>query len=311
MLKKENMKDKIKLFSKRHLFNYIHFKQNSLRIPILSNEYKNDIKNEVLRLDYEKFVTHKKRNERTRNSIFKNIYTRKPTFQNLYSKEKMIPTSVSMKKLSLKKIELNKKRLTLKKIENQNSTPIFFLTNNSSKDDFSNNKISNDSTSFSSCITERKLPPIRRRKEFMKYLDNYINEADQSFDSFHKQFKSDSEYEEDMINKCNKYFKDFDDKLNINTDKYINEKLIDHKRLNVKFNDFFERLISQNKEFDYISIMNILKSYHKKKKFEEIVNKQKMEKNHRKLFKVLEDNIKSTEKVYKLYDSVMNKKEEE
>ena len=67
-------KDNIKSFSSRHIFNLLQFNGKLPKIPILVNEYKSKIKNEILSLDYRKEILNTEReNNKIRNSIFNNI----------------------------------------------------------------------------------------------------------------------------------------------------------------------------------------------------------------------------------------------
>lgn len=74
----------------------------------------------------------------------------------------------------------------------------------------------------------------------------------------------------------------------------------------MKFHDYFDKIISQKKEFDYIAMMNILKKNEKKKRLKEIVNRQKSNKMYEKFYKIIEDNKIEAEKTNRLIESVMN-----
>ncbi len=74
----------------------------------------------------------------------------------------------------------------------------------------------------------------------------------------------------------------------------------------MKFHDYFDKIISQKKEFDYIAMMNILKNNEKKKRLKEIVNRQKSNKMYEKFYKIIEDNKIEAEKTNRLIESLMN-----
>jgi hypothetical protein len=108
-----------------------------------------------------------------------------------------------------------------------------------------------------------------------------------------------------MIKKCNQYFKKLDDKITIKSDDFLKEKLVEQRKISMKFNDFFDKIISQKKEFDYVTMMNMLKNKEKKNKLKEIINRQKSDKKHEKFYKIIEDSKIEIEKANRLIDSMI------
>ena len=311
-MSKEKISEKIKIFSSRHPFNLIDFKGKLPRIPLLINEYKSKIKNDILTLNYGKGLTDRNQKEINKNFLF-NTIIKTSTFN--HKKKRNSPLSASPKK----KISRNKK--TNKKIKlpseaNLNLKSDIFLTNveNSKNEDYLNNKINNNNNNYNtiniSSISNSKkfLPPIIKRKEFIKSLDFLMMNTNLHYENFQNKIENINHYEEKMIKKCNKYFKKLDDKITIKSDEFLKEKFIDDKKnSSLKFNDYFDKLITKRKEFDYLTMINLMGKYNKKKKLRDIVNKQKNEKKHKKFYKVIEDTELEAEKVNKLIDSLMNK----
>lgn len=315
-------KDNIKSFSSRHIFNLLQFNGKLPKIPILVNEYKSKIKNEILSLDYRKEILNTEReNNKIRNSIFNNINRHqiyKKKNNNTVFKRKYA-NSATPKKIYSRNIKYKKKIKLPSNLLNNNisiTKSDIFLTdisnNNSNTNNYEylNDKINKfntvDTSNFSS--GKKKLPPIRNR-EFIKSLDFLILNADLNYEYLQDQFDDVNQYEKKMIKKCDKYFKKLDDKINIKSDEFIKEKFVEHNKIrSMKFHDYFDKIISQKKEFDYIAMMNILKNNEKKKKLKEIVNRQKSNKKHEKFYKIIEDSKIEAEKTNRLIDSIMNNK---
>ena len=72
-MSKEKISEKIKIFSSRHPFNLIDFKGKLPRIPLLINEYKSKIKNDILTLNYGKGLTDRNQKEINKNFLFNTI----------------------------------------------------------------------------------------------------------------------------------------------------------------------------------------------------------------------------------------------
>jgi hypothetical protein len=310
-------KDKIKSFSSGHIFNLIEFKGKLPRIPILVNEYKSIIKKEVFSLDYGKGIANTEReNNKIKNSIFNNINHHKfYKKKNNVFKRKNFAKSATPKKIYSRNLQYKKRIKLPSDILNNNisnSKSEIFLTdipnnNNSNNYEYINNRINNFKTIDLSNISlgKKKLPPIRNR-EFIKSLDFLILNADLNYEYLQDQFDDVNQYEKKMIKKCDKYFKKLDDKITIKSDEFIKEKFVEHNKIrSMKFHDYFDKIISQKKEFDYIAMMNILKNNEKKKKLKEIVNRQKSNKKHEKFYKIIEDSKIEIEKANRLIDSMI------
>jgi len=309
-------KDKIKSFSSGHIFNLIEFKGKLPRIPILVNEYKSIIKKEVFSLDYGKGIANTEReNNKIKNSIFNNINHHKfYKKKNNVFKRKNFAKSATPKKIYSRNLQYKKRIKLPSDILNNNisnSKSEIFLTdipnnNNSNNYEYINNRINNFKTIDLSNISlgKKKLPPIRNR-EFIKSLDDLILNADLNYENLQDKVDDVNKYEKKMIKKCNQYFKKLDDKITIKSDDFLKEKLVEQRKISMKFNDFFDTIISQKKEFDYVTMMNMLKNKEKKNKLKEIINRQKSDKKHEKFYKIIEDSKIEIEKANRLIDSMI------
>jgi hypothetical protein len=309
-------KDKIKSFSSGHIFNLIEFKGKLPRIPILVNEYKSIIKKEVFSLDYGKGIANTEReNNKIKNSIFNNINHHKfYKKKNNVFKRKNFAKSATPKKIYSRNLQYKKRIKLPSDILNNNisnSKSEIFLTdipnnNNSNNYEYINNRINNFKTIDLSNISlgKKKLPPIRNR-EFIKSLDDLILNADLNYENLQDKVDDVNKYEKKMIKKCNQYFKKLDDKITIKSDDFLKEKLVEQRKISMKFNDFFDKIISQKKEFDYVTMMNMLKNKERKNKLKEIINRQKSDKKHEKFYKIIEDSKIEIEKANRLIDSMI------
>ena len=117
------------------------------------------------------------------------------------------------------------------------------------------------------------------------------------------------DYEKFMIKKCDNVLNYYDKKYKISSDEFLNEKIekIKTEGLNYKFNRYFDKLISQKKEFNYVLINKLLKERTEKHKLAKIVNEQKLEKQRGHYFKVIERNLKEAKKFEMLSDFYMKK----
>ena len=75
----------------------------------------------------------------------------------------------------------------------------------------------------------------------------------------------------------------------------------------MKFNDFFDKLMKSKKEYDYISLINMIKNNDKNKKIKELISKQKLENNLKEINKKILENQSETKKANILIDSILNK----
>ena len=233
-------KENIESFSSKHIFNLIQFNEKLPRIPILVNEYKKKIKNDVLSLDLRKEILKTEReNNKIKNSIFNNINKRqinKKKKTSVYQRKNV--NSAIPKRIHSRNLKYKKKIKLPSNILNNNtiSKSDIFLTDisnntNSNNYDFLNDKINNFNTIETSNYStgKKKLPPIRNR-DFIKSLDFLILNADLQYENMQVKFDDVNEYEKKMIKKCNKYFKKLDDKITIKSDDFLKEKFFEQKK---------------------------------------------------------------------------------
>ena len=172
------------------------------------------------------------------------------------------------------------------------------------------NNYSNISLSRSSSSKKRKrILSNKNRETFVKSLDFLNEEINNDYNNMKENFNDYNDYGKFMINKCNNVIKLFDRRFKIQSDEFINERIekIKTEGLNYKFNRYFDKLISQKKEFNYVLINKLLKERTEKHKLAKIVNEQKLEKQRGHYFKVIERNLKEAKKFEMLSDFYMKK----
>ena len=177
--------------------------------------------------------------------------------------------------------------------------------------------ITNDDSSFinnSSSISISRISSGRKKKMSMKEKENlirnivYLNlESNDTLNKLQRSIENNNNYEKSMINKCDDTLKYYDKKYKIQSDEFLNENIDNKDGLNLKFNEFFDKMFSQNKEFDYYVIMRAIKEMEKKK----IIHRDrelKIEKRHDKFYKLIKNNQKEAKKAYDLIDEIKKKR---
>lgn len=177
--------------------------------------------------------------------------------------------------------------------------------------------ITNDDSSFinnSSSISISRISSGRKKKMSMKEKENlirnivYLNlESNDTLNKLQRSIENNNNYEKSMINKCDDTLKYYDKKYKIQSDEFLNENIDNKDDLNLKFNEFFDKMFSQDKEFDYYVIMRAIKEMEKKK----IIHKDrelKIEKRHDKFYKLIKNNQKEAKKAYDLIDEIKKKR---
>lgn len=107
------------------------------------------------------------------------------------------------------------------------------------------------------------------------------------------------DYEKKMIKKSKDTLEKYNSKINLNYESTNFIKNMQYKNdLNMKFNQYFDKLISQNKSFDYITMLKLLKEHTKKKEMLKKVKMEAIEKQHNKFLKILDKNDVEANKFY-------------
>ena len=102
-----------------------------------------------------------------------------------------------------------------------------------------------------------------------------------------------------MIKKSKETLDKFNSKINLNYESTDFIKKMQYKNdLNMKFNQYFDKLISQNKSFDYITMLKLLKEHTKKKEMLKKVKMEAIEKQRNKFLNILEKNDVEANKFY-------------
>ncbi len=186
-----------------------------------------------------------------------------------------------------------------------------FLTNLSQGRTNDDSSILNNSSS----VSLSRISSERRKKMSSKDKDNlirsvlYLNlESKDAFNKLQRSVDNINSYEKSMINRCDITLKYYDNKYKIQSDEFLKENIDDHMdNFNLRFNQFFDKMFSENKEFDYYVIMKAIKEMEKKKmikKDKEI----KVEKRHDKFVKLIYNNQKEAKRTYELIDEIKKKR---
>ena len=203
-------------------------------------------------------------------------------------------------------IKLKKLR---EKNSNSNCSGVFLTNMNKKKNDESSLNSRNNNNSFSlSRISSGKRNKMSNREKMdlfytLEYLDLYSNNKMYALQNNIDDIEN---YEKKMIHKCHGTLKQYNDKYVIQSDEYLKEKIGNNDNLNLKFNQYFDKLISQNKEFDYIAIHNLIKEI-EKKELEKKINQMKIENKHQRFLKLINDGQSEYKKAKDLFEKVRKK----
>ena len=186
-----------------------------------------------------------------------------------------------------------------------------FLTNLSQGRTNDDSSILNNSSS----VSLSRISSGRRKKMSSKDKDNlirsvlYLNlESKDAFNKLQRSVDNINSYEKSMINRCDITLKYYDNKYKIQSDEFLKENIDDHMdNFNLRFNQFFDKMFSENKEFDYYVIMRIIKEMEKKKMIKR--DKEiKIEKRHDKFINLIKNNQKEAKRTYELIDEIKKKR---
>ena len=186
-----------------------------------------------------------------------------------------------------------------------------FLTNLSQGRTNDDSSILNNSSS----VSLSRISSGRRKKMSSKDKDNlirsvlYLNlESRDAFNKLQRSVDNINSYEKSMINRCDNTLKYYDNKYKIQSDEFLKENIDDHMdNFNLRFNQFFDKMFSENKEFDYYVIMRIIKEMEKKKMIKR--DKEiKIEKRHDKFINLIKNNQKEAKRTYELIDEIKKKR---
>ena len=186
-----------------------------------------------------------------------------------------------------------------------------FLTNLSQGRTNDDSSILNNSSS----VSLSRISSGRRKKMSSKDKDNlirsvlYLNlESKDAFNKLQRSVDNINSYEKSMINRCDNTLKYYDNKYKIQSDEFLKENIDDHMdNFNLRFNQFFDKMFSENKEFDYYVIMRIIKEMEKKKMIKR--DKEiKIEKRHDKFINLIKNNQIEAKRTYELIDEIKKKR---
>lgn len=282
-------------------------------IPKLATNYMNKITNNIIQLDNEKaYLANSKTIENNNNNIYRKIYRKCPIVTPISKKK--FKKQINENPYSLKRFDLKPKdQLKILTEQNSYSSGIFITNMSTNFDDPSFFKRKNSQTlNTSSSLGKNKkfLPPLFKKKEFINSLDSLMNNSNIQYEKLQNKIDIYNKYGELMIKKCNQYYNSIDNKMSVKSDEFLNEKIVEENFSTIKFNDYFDRLISDKKNFDAVSLMQIINNNHKKKIIRDLITKQKTEKNHKQYYKILENTQNDMKKTNELIDSFLNKTKE-
>jgi len=208
----------------------------------------------------------------------------------------------------------------LSSIQNQNQNPLnklsseflpsnkIFITNannimsDHNRNNFSFNKYPTLETSqfiSSRCSSSGSINSSFNRINIENRLSQLEDFSKGSYKNIFTEANIERDYEKKMIKKSKETLDKFNSKINLNYESTDFIKKMQYKNdLNMKFNQYFDKLISQNKSFDYITMLKLLKEHTKKKEMLKKVKMEAIEKQRNKFLNILEKNDVEANKFY-------------
>ena len=283
-------------------FHFIKLNENLPKISSLTSKYMNKVNEDIFKLHFKnQNINQIKPKIKNKNRLL-SINIINETDNNIFNK---------LNSLSERKFKLKEKKLSINNTEISSYSPGFFITylpKNDKSNSSQNYICSTINTSKSSSIRKKLLPPLIKKEDLLNSIDLIYNNSNKNFDNLKDKIKEINKYEKNMINKCHKYYNRQNKKMKLNqNDKYLKEKIKNENFQTMKFNDFFDKLMKSKKEYDYISLINMIKNNDKNKKIKELISKQKLENNLKEINKKIFENQSETKKANILIDSILNK----
>ena len=151
----------------------------------------------------------------------------------------------------------------------------------------------------SRCSSSGSISSSFNRKNIENRLSQLEEFSKGSYKNIFTEANIERDYEKKMIKKSKDTLEKYNSKINLNYESTNFIKNMQYKNdLNMKFNQYFDKLISQNKNFDYITMLKLLKEHTKKKEMLKKFKMEAIEKQHKKFLKILEKNDVEANKFY-------------
>ena len=276
-------------------FHFIQLNENLPKISSLTSKYMDKLNEDFLKLHFKnQNINQIKPKIKNKNQLL-SINLINETENNILNK---------LNSHSERKLTLKEKKLSINNNDISSYSPRFFITylpKNNESNSSQNYICSTINSSKSSSIRKKILPPLIKKEDLLNSIDLIYNNSNINYDKLKDKIKEINKYEKNMIDKCHNYYNRQNKKMKINqNDKYLKENIKNEIFQTIKFNDFFDKLTKNKKDYDYTSLSNMIKNNDKNKKIKELISKQKLAKNLKEINKKILENQSETkkEKIY-------------
>ena len=274
-------------------------------IPSIIENKSNDLDDDLSLLNERKIIISKINRNYNRSSIRRK--TTKKLKNNIPITERRLTLSKGISR-NIPKIK-SEKTNSLTKSNDYYSPSSVFITDTNKK--FSYNDFSflnNISFSQESNSLEKKIKEKYNKEKILDSLDYLDKLSNKELNNFQNDINDSKYYSKKMIDFCDDTLKYYDQKYLINPNEYLNENIEDNNHLNFKFNQFFDKLLSKNKNFNSALMLNLFTKKKQKNLLERKLYQLKIQKKHEKFEKLINDSKEKAIKINNFFEKLKNKK---
>ena len=274
-------------------------------IPSIIENKSNDLDDDLSLLNERKIIISKINRTYNRSSI------RRKTTKKLKNNIPITERRLTLSKGISRNIPIIKseKKNSLIKSNDYYSPPSVFITDTNKK--FSYNDFSflnNISFSQESNSLEKKIKEKYNKEKILDSLDYLDKLSNKELNNFQNDINDSNYYSKKMIDFCDETLKFYDQKYLINPNEYLTENIEDKNHLNFKFNQFFDKLLSKNKNFNSALMLNLFTKKKQKNLLERKLYQLKIQKKHEKFEKLINDSKEKAIKINNFFEKLKYEK---
>lgn len=274
-------------------------------IPSIIENKSNDLDDDLSLLNERKIIISKINRNYNRSSIRRK--TTKKLKNNIPITERRLTLSKGISR-NIPTIKSEKKNSLIKSNDYYSPSSVFITDTNKkfSYNDFS--FLNNISFSQESNSLEKKIKEKYNKEKILDSLDYLDKLSNKELNNFQNDINDSKYYSKKMIDFCDDTLKYYDQKYLINPNEYLNENIEDNNHLNFKFNQFFDKLLSKNKNFNSALMINLVTKKKQKNLLERKLYQLKIQKKHEKFEKLINDSKEKAIKINNFFEKLKNKK---
>ncbi len=274
-------------------------------IPSIIENKSNDLDDDLSLLNERKIIISKINRTYNRSSI------RRKTTKKLKNNIPLTERRLILSKGISRNIPIIKseKKNSLIKSNDYHSPPSVFITDTNKKLSYNDYSfLNNISFSQESNSLEKKIKEKYNKEKILDSLDYLDKLSNKELNNFQNDINDSNYYSKKMIDFCDETLKFYDQKYLINPNEYLTENIEDKNHLNFKFNQFFDKLLSKNKNFNSALMLNLFTKKKQKNLLERKLYQLKIQKKHEKFEKLINDSKEKAIKINNFFEKLKYEK---